>query len=154
MLTFPGGRQAHYGVLLVDISSLPFVISIPLWEILVLAWGCHGVSSSLFQSASRSLSTRIPSFCHSFGDVATPSTISLRPSRFLQQRTTTCKAQDPQTGQEQRILGKGTHTHTRAARRSQNPKWCSTTRTYQMIQCISFQNSVYSNYFTLVASNL
>ena len=67
------------------------------------------LSSALFQSASRSLSTRIPSFCHSSGDIATPSTISLRPSRFLQQRTTTCKTQDPQTGQEHRILGNRTH---------------------------------------------
>ena len=45
----------------------------------------------------------------SLGDVATPATISLRHSRFLQQRTTTCKAQDPQTGQEHRILGNRTH---------------------------------------------
>ena len=47
----------------------------------------------------------------SLGDVATLATILLRPSSFLQQRTTTYKSQDPQTGQEHRILGKGTHTH-------------------------------------------
>ena len=27
--TFPGGREAHYGVLLADISSLPSVLSNP-----------------------------------------------------------------------------------------------------------------------------
>ena len=63
-------------------------------------------------SASLSLSTRNPvDLSLSLGDVATPATILLRPSSFLQQRTTTCKSQDPQTGQEHRILGKGTHTH-------------------------------------------
>ena len=29
ILTFPGGREANYGVLLADISSLPSVLSIP-----------------------------------------------------------------------------------------------------------------------------
>ena len=29
ILTLPGGREAHYGVLLVDISSLPSVLSLP-----------------------------------------------------------------------------------------------------------------------------
>ena len=30
IFTFPGGREAHYGVLLADNSSLPSVLSIPL----------------------------------------------------------------------------------------------------------------------------
>ena len=47
----------------------------------------------------------------SLGDVATPATILLWPSSFLQQRTSTCESQDPQTGQEHRILGKGTPSH-------------------------------------------
>ena len=47
----------------------------------------------------------------SLGDVATPATILLWPSSFLQQRTSTCESQDPQTGQEHRILDKGTPSH-------------------------------------------
>ena len=70
----------------------------------------------------------------SLGDVATPATILLRPSRFLQQRATTCKTQDPQTGQEHRILGKGTHTHAHTLQGAAKfPKVCSTTNN-QMIQ--------------------
>ena len=76
---------------------------------LAVVWGC-GVHS--WGVPSLSLSTRNPvDLSLSLGDVATPATILLRPSSFLQQRTTTCKSQDPQTGQEHRILGKGTHTH-------------------------------------------
>ena len=70
----------------------------------------------------------------SLGDVATPATFLLRPLSFLQQRTTICKSQNPQTGQEHRILGKGTHTHTftHAARRSHNPKGVFNNRTIQV----------------------
>ena len=81
---------------------------------------------ALFGSAPRSLSPRIPSNSHSPGEVGTPSTNVLRPSRFLQQHSTTCRVQDPQTGQEHRILTREhTRAHTSCKTQPRIPKWCS-----------------------------
>ena len=85
-----------------------------------------------------SLSTRNPvDLSLSLGDVAIPATILLRPTSFLQQLTTTCKPQDPQTGQEHTDTRKGTHTSTHTLQDAAKiPKVVFTTQNSQMVQCI------------------
>ena len=67
----------------------------------------------------------------SLGDVATPATILLWPSSFLQQRTSTCESSgstDRAGTQDTRQRNTHTHTHTRCKAQPISQRWCSTTQ--------------------------
>ena len=83
----------------------------------------------------------------SLGDVSIPATIPHGPSRFLQQRATTCDSQDPQTGQEHTDMHTGTHTCSHVLQDAAKiPKVVFTTQTSRWY-IISSQNS--ANLITL-----
>ena len=57
-----------------------------------------GVERTLGECLAVTVHSKSVDLSLSLGDVVTPATILLWPSSFLQQRTSTCKSQDPQTG--------------------------------------------------------